>query len=219
MYQHQPERFDNSTRQIAGESNYVYHSAYSGDLTQAHSGGAVHGRGVSDHGFPSESQALAALGLADHDAEVGRGRKPGGVELAKANDNAPTRVAQAGRDRDREPSISDSVSDETADRWGAKFEQFFGKPGATPSSVLNDLNKEADAAGTNPDGSPKISINAVRDQWGERHYYAMFNDSWDQLKLNQQAVQQDRVNLSGPNGMKASIAEIGWSEGGDGKLG
>jgi hypothetical protein len=217
MSQHQPERFDNSTRQIASESHHVYQAAYTGDMTQAHSGGVPHNR-VSDHGFPSESQALLALGLAAHDAPVSRARKPGGVELPKASDAGRTRIAQSGIDRDRDPNVSENVSDAVADQWGEKFNQAFNKPNATPISVLNDLTKEAAAAGTNADGSPKVSINAVRDQWGERHYYAMFNQNWDQAKLNQKAVQQGKVNLSGANGTKASIAEIGWDRGADGSL-
>lgn len=211
---HQAERLDRSAGQITKPPDHVYEAAYSGDLSLSHGGPRAN---AGDHGFPSTSDALAALGLGSHGDAPNRARDTGTMLTAAEKTNS-RRMAKSGIDRDRDPSISDSVSDEQADAWGAKFDMVVNKPGATPSSVMRDLEKEAAKAGTNPDGSPKVSITAVRDEYGKRHYYAMFNKNAEQARLNQEAVRQGKVNLAGRNGMKAAIAEIGWTERGDGEL-
>jgi len=174
-------------------------AAYTGDRTPAQH---VGGKTVAEHGFPSSEAALRALGLAEEPKAVAKAPHADGLRVA--DDPAMDKLNR----RNTGPYKSDTVSNDQMKQWEAKFDEE-KRPGITAGSLMTDMDKAAAAAGTNPDGSPKVSIGRARDQEGITHYYAMFNQNQEQLKTNKDAVAEGNFQFQSKDGTKAAIAEIG----------
>ncbi|MCC7527046.1 MAG: hypothetical protein IT342_00915 [Candidatus Melainabacteria bacterium] len=80
----------------------------------------------------------------------------------------------AGKERDLSPENRQRLDDLTVAQDNA-----LARPDATNASVMKAMQDQADTYGTNPDGSPKVSILAYqsRDVNPETNYYASFNNS------------------------------------------
>jgi hypothetical protein len=168
--------------------------------------------GLVAQGFPSTATALRSLGLDP--------RPPAGEPFMQLPPREPGHHgSDVGHDmanrRHSAPFKSDTVSDDQADQWVQKYNDGLDRPGGwTGGTLMSDLNKAAAAAGTNPDGSPRVSIGIARDQEGTTHFYAMFNENKKQLEANQKAVRAAQVNYKSKDGTSAAIADIGGYSGG-----